>query len=117
MVISIGLLLALLMTHWLGDFVLQSDWMAKNKSTNFFALLAHGLTYSTLFAWVAFLYGPHGGLWLVVNFWAHLITDYFTSRLNTRLWAAGQVHNFFVSVGFDQLLHFTTLILTAWWLV
>ncbi len=42
----------------------------------------------------------------------HTITDYFTSRLNSKLWAGGKVHYFFVSVGFDQVLHYGQLFLT-----
>ena len=48
----------------------------------------------------------------LITFITHTITDYFTSRLNSRLWAKGDVHNFFVSVGFDQVLHYVQLFLT-----
>ena len=47
-----------------------------------------------------------------ITFVCHTITDYFTSRLNSKLWAKGDVHNFFVSVGFDQVLHYVQLFLT-----
>ncbi len=55
---------------------------------------------------------------------AHTITDYFTSRLNTSLLPkreshptdygyfkeiGGNIHNFFVSVGGDQCLHYAQL--------
>lgn len=36
---------------------------------------------------------------------------------NPKLWAKGDVHNFFVSVGFDQVLHYTQLFLTYYWLI
>jgi hypothetical protein len=49
--------------------------------------------------------------WLI-TFVCHTITDYFTSRLNSRLWAKGDVHNFFVSIGFDQVLHYVQLFTT-----
>lgn len=49
--------------------------------------------------------------WLI-TFIAHTITDYFTSRLNSKLWSEGKVHNFFVSVGFDQVLHYVQLFTT-----
>lgn len=48
----------------------------------------------------------------VVNAALHFFIDAITSRLTARLWAKGQVHNFFVLVGLDQLLHATCLILT-----
>ena len=49
---------------------------------------------------------------VIITFICHTVTDYFTSRLNSKLWAKGDVHNFFVSVGFDQVLHYAQLFLT-----
>ena len=40
----------------------------------------------------------------------HIIVDYFTSRLNKKLWVEKKVHWFFVSLGFDQFIHCATLI-------
>jgi hypothetical protein len=51
-------------------------------------------------------------LFPIITFIAHTITDYFTSRLNAKLWAKGNVHNFFVSIGFDQYLHYLQLFIT-----
>jgi hypothetical protein len=52
-------------------------------------------------------------LWFsTLTFIFHWSTDYVTSRLNSKLWAKGDVHNFFVSVGFDQVLHYAQLFLT-----
>tara|TARA_R110000868_G_scaffold1257_4_gene9857 strand:- start:2552 stop:2926 length:375 start_codon:yes stop_codon:yes gene_type:complete len=108
--------------HWVADFVLQTDKMAKGKSKNWYDLLSHTLTYSTVWCFaVLFLWNQtHDLRWILVNtfsfatitFVAHTITDYFTSRLNSKLWAKGDVHNFFVSVGFDQVLHYGQLFLT-----
>jgi hypothetical protein len=44
-----------------------------------------------------------------ITFGAHWFTDYYTSRLNSKLWSKGDVHNFFVNVGFDQVLHYIQL--------
>lgn len=50
------------------------------------------------------------------GYWNHfklgIEYDYFTSRLNSKLWAQGRTHDFFVAVGFDQVLHYIQLILT-----
>jgi membrane-bound metal-dependent hydrolase YbcI (DUF457 family) len=114
-VILIGLIV-----HWVADFVLQTDWEAKNKSTNNLALTKHVLKYS--FVWliltIGIVYGTNDRsndlllLFAPITFVCHWITDYFTSRLNTRLWKNGKVHNFFVSIGFDQILHYLQLGLT-----
>lgn len=96
----------ILLIHWVADFVLQTDWQAKNKSINNNALLTHTGAYSIV--WLV-IFGPLFGL---ITFVTHTVTDYFTSRLNKYLWEKGDVHNFFVSVGFDQVLHYVQLFLT-----
>ncbi len=111
--------------HWVADFVLQTDWQAQNKSKNNFALLSHTSNYTLV--WLVpmgFIFGiPKENAtteWIVwstlyfcmITLVAHTITDYFTSRLNSKLWAGGKVHYFFVSVGFDQVLHYGQLFLT-----
>jgi len=114
-----------LITHWFADFVLQTDKQAKGKSNNWRDLLAHTSTYSSVWLLVScilfgLMSGGHTTNWYVLNsimftlitFISHTVTDYFTSRLNSRLWAKGDVHNFFVSVGFDQVLHYVQLFLT-----
>ncbi len=113
-------LIIILVIHFLGDFVLQTHWQATNKSKDNVALTQHVTTYAI--CWLApmavlFWFGPFntlGGVILslifsAITFSAHWVTDYFTSRLNSKLWAKGDVHNFFVSVGFDQVLHYIQL--------
>jgi len=111
--------------HWISDFVLQTDWQAQNKSKSNFALLSHTLNYSMV--WLLPMCLVFGKMkegatteWIVwstlyfsmITFVVHTITDYFTSRLNSKLWSEGKVHYFFVSVGFDQVLHYGQLFLT-----
>ena len=118
-------MLWLLIIHFIADFVLQSDWMAQNKSKSNAALGAHVLVYTgaILFGSLPLVFilghdgGPLLGLWVVLNGAAHFATDYITSRINARLWAAKEVHYFFVSVGADQLIHYFTLGLTMIWLL
>lgn len=69
------------------------------------------------------VYGPDGwmwgmlALWWMVNAAAHLAVDYVTSRITSRLWAKGDMHNFFVMIGFDQLLHYALLFTTLEWMI
>lgn len=116
--------------HWVADFVLQSDWQAQNKSKNNFALLSHTSNYSLV--WLLPMCLVFGKMkegatteWIfwttlyfsMITLVVHTITDYFTSRLNSKLWSAGKVHYFFVSVGFDQVLHYGQLFLTYYFLI
>lgn len=111
-------IISIVLIHWFADFVLQTDEQAKGKSKENKCLLAHTLSYSFVWFVIGVFLIPLGVLPLEVlcfvgiTFVAHTITDYYTSRLNSKLWAEGKVHNFFVSVGFDQVLHYAQLFLT-----
>ena len=115
--------------HWIGDFVLQTEYEATHKSTENRALLSHTLHYTmtwicAMFIWSVYQnhighitmvqvgWSPWVLLFFPITFVVHTITDYFTSRLNTYLWNKKDFHNLFVSVGFDQLLHFVQLYFT-----
>jgi hypothetical protein len=105
MTADVGLLLALIWTHFVADFILQTDSMAQKKSTSNAWLLAHIAVYTAPFFYF-------GWLFALVNGLSHLAVDWCTSRINSRLWKAGEVHWFFVGVGADQAIHVSILILT-----
>lgn len=112
----------LIFTHWIADFIFQTDDMAKNKSKSNKWLGKHVLAYMgvlSIFAIVAGFAIP-GKFWMsfvLINGVAHFIIDYFTSRFNSKMWSQGKVHEFFVGVGFDQALHMVTLYGTYQWLL
>lgn len=116
---------SILLIHWIADFVLQTDKQAKGKSKNWSDLLSHTGIYSLIWlipSLIMFFNQTELGIikavsFVLITFICHTITDYFTSRLNSKLWAKGQIHNFFVSVGFDQVLHYIQLFLTYYLLV
>lgn len=106
----------LIVAHFIGDFVLQNDWMALGKSKDNIALGTHALI-------VAIITGATAAQWLVdpnylgfqfigITFVCHFLTDYMTSRVNAKLWQANERHWFFVSIGFDQMLHYLQLAIT-----
>lgn len=112
--------IGLMFCHWIADFLLQNDWMALNKSKQSISLLAHCLVYTTtMVLWIGVTVGcpvalvivlkALGLLWLGI-FASHFAIDWLTSRLNHWLWNQGHRHWFFVSIGFDQWLHFVTLV-------
>ena len=112
-------LVVLLATHWVGNFVLQTNFQASNKNKRLDALSLHVATYTaTLFVAAAILFG-----WMLaitfaaVNGALHFVTDYVTSRAKSKLWAEQNWHRFFVMIGFDQLIHQVTLASTLWIMV
>lgn len=123
-------LISLSFIHWVADFIAQTHWQATNKSKNNFALTSHVFSYTWVFFISLILAGIilnflyHSNflylhliiIFVLINGILHWITDYFTSRLNAYLWNKKDVHNFFVSVGADQFIHFTTLSLTFYYI-
>lgn len=118
-------ILGILLIHWFADFVLQTDKQAKGKSKEWGPLLDHVATYSSVWMVIGLFYFfiIQSSLLFVnvlyftgITFFCHTITDYITSRENSKLWEQGKVHNFFVCIGFDQYLHYIQLFLTYWYL-
>jgi hypothetical protein len=103
-------IIALLFLHWVADFVLQSDDMSKKKSSHTGWLAFHCVVYAVVFALLGWVFA----LWMFVS---HFVIDFVTSRINKKLWEAKQVYYFFVSVGFDQLLHFACIFYGAEYLL
>lgn len=126
MIYTIGFILYILTAHFVSDFIMQTDEMAKGKSTSIYWLNRHILSYgSTLAYFLIFnnivlllngVYDPNvyvlGLTYVIINMGLHWVTDYFTSKQTSRLWAEQKVHDFFVMIGLDQLIHATCLIIT-----
>lgn len=120
-------LFIILIVHWLLDFVFQTHYEATNKSKNFNALISHTLTYSA--GWILFLVffslynalaypftpPPTNQLLIdicifgVITFVIHTMIDYITSKQTAKLFIKQDYHNFFVLIGFDQILHYLQL--------
>lgn len=133
--------LSFLIVHTVGDFTLQNNFMAVNKSKRLDALLLHVLIYSftfllfTGFAGYNFEKLP---LFFALTFISHFVTDFVTSRISQRLFPFIKTwpsipedreytdlegrgwrsrHRFFECIGYDQLIHFATLSFTYQWLI
>lgn len=113
--ISLNIVIIILFAHWVSDFVMQTDEQAKGKSTSNKWLLDHILSYSTMMlvlCSVIPITTSAKGLvvWVAWNSLAHFMVDYVTSRVSSKLYKNGDIHNFFVVVGFDQFAHVAILI-------
>ncbi len=61
-----------LICHLVGDYVLQTDWMAKNKTSSLFAALVHAFFYALPFVLIT------GLTWaLFVIFSTHILIDHY----------------------------------------
>lgn len=100
------MMLELIWIHFIADFLLQSHKMSINKSKNFYWLCWHCIIYGLPFL----LFGLNFAL--AVIGW-HLIIDFVTSKITSRLWKANEYHWFFCVIGFDQALHLTILYMLA----
>jgi len=65
-----------LLLHLLGDYLLQSDWMAMNKTKSHLAALVHALTYSVPFL----LLSPSWIGWILILSTHELIDRYRLAR-------------------------------------
>jgi hypothetical protein len=116
LIMELSIIIAIIWAHFIGDFILQSDYHAVNKSKNNKALLDHIMWYSLPFV-VLTIITPATVLWLIFNVIAHGAIDWITSRISSRLWQQNKKHWFFVTIGADQSLHFTCLFASYVWLV
>lgn len=112
-------LLYLFFLHWLGDFFFQNDKTAINKSEDCTFLAEHVIICTLVFVLLApmliFMGKDLMNLlpFLAVNFVAHFVIDFYTSKANAVLFQQEKRHEFFVSIGFDQWLHHATLLWTS----
>lgn len=136
------IIVAILVGHFLADFVAQNDWMAINKSRRWDALSLHVGVYGAVFLAPMAISGMVSPAWMVANAVAHFAQDAITSRITSRLWfvrgvkmVPGKIavaggaweiepsipvvdytntrHWFFVVIGLDQLLRYLTMFMTA----
>ena len=123
------IIIYILFSHFIADFIMQTHEMGINKSTSTKWLTKHIVAYgNTLLALslpLAIMYTILGKgqyviliiLYILFNMAMHWITDYITSKITKKYWEAQKVHEFFVVIGLDQFIHATTLILSYYWIL
>jgi hypothetical protein len=96
--------------------------MAKNKSTSWKWLAEHVKVYTIALFVITSPLIMQSSLralcfFCLVNGAAHFYVDAITSRINSKLYKAQMIHEFFIGVGADQFIHAATLILTYTWIL
>jgi len=104
----------ILLIHFLADFGLQTHEQANNKSSSWKWLLYHTGVYSAVWfiATLIFLTPFKAFEFAFITWCTHTIVDYSTSRIGKSFWEKKDLHNGFVVVGFDQMLHYLQLYYT-----
>lgn len=118
MLLALSSVLLVLFAHWFSDFVMQTQWMATNKSSSNVALGAHVGVYCVcmFFILLAIMSPVVAATYVLVNGVAHGATDWVTSRVSGFFYRRENWHLFFVTIGFDQFLHVALLLATLGWL-
>jgi hypothetical protein len=104
--IPLGIVLAIIWCHFIGDFPLQCNWMAHNKWNKIVPLIFHsffyGLPFILFFGWNFF----------IVTSLLHGAVDFFSSKITHVLWEKKKSGWFFRVIGFDQAIHYSLLLMT-----
>lgn len=104
--INIVTILTLVWLHFLGDFILQTDQMAMEKSSDWRMLTIHAGVYSIGFIVV------FGHTYGIVNLVLHWCIDGISSRITSKLWKSKRCNAFFTTIGADQAIHMSCLMIT-----
>lgn len=121
------IVMAILLNHGFADFLLQNQNMATQKSKSKYWLSIHVLAYMAgmipIAALVWILSGNvlFGLGWLLANGVAHWVTDFYTSKWTSKLYANQQFYtpnkylkfinfpSFFSVIELDQCIHYACL--------
>ncbi|MGI2327112.1 DUF3307 domain-containing protein [Planococcus sp. YIM B11945] len=101
----------LLIAHFIGDFLLQTGWMAKYKATKWVPLLTHVSVYTLVIGIAGFLSGGLSVASISIIFIGHVLLDrktfiaWWVRHIQT---AKGPEHTW-LSIVADQIFHIILL--------
>ncbi len=109
----IGMGFILFTAHLIGDFFLQTKWMAMNKSSSWKPLTVHITVYTSVLLTMLLLFGTTifnlnpitCFIYAFANGCLHWCTDYITSRMSKKAYADGNIDKFWRIIGTDQFIH------------
>jgi hypothetical protein len=110
----------LLISHLIGDFLVQTDNMAKNKAQSWYWMFRHIAVYMFTVTVVVVVYALNhrAPAWLTVGSWLFIfVTHIILDRRKFTLWwmrsvGVSQDHPW-LSIVVDQVFHLLTLAITA----
>ena len=119
--------IVIVILHFIGDWLFQSRWMADNKNKfsieGWDAWFQHigaytGTMLAGMYIFLTVFYpqlvqGPHGPGWVLINGIMHGVQDKITSYFTHKLYEKKKFHAFFTVIGFDGMLHYLTLFISA----
>lgn len=73
------------LAHMVGDYLIQSDWMAQQKTKRWWPAIAHGLSYALPFVFIT-----RSPLALVVIAGTHVVIDHYRLARHV-VWAKNQL--------------------------
>lgn len=103
--IELSIIIKIIICHWIGDGLLQTEKMATLKSKSNTQLTYHVLAYCLPFIVVFY------AIWEWVFFIGilHWVQDYITSRINSYYLNIKNNNMFWKSIWTDQMLHYVIL--------
>lgn len=99
--------------HFVGDFLLQTRWMAENKSRNILPLVMHGMAYTLAVTVCSFMCGGLKWYYMVLIFLSHIFLD---QRSFVKFWAEKVTRTTdipWLMIVIDQTWHLIVLALLA----
>lgn len=103
----------LFLAHLVGDFLLQTSWMAANKATKWTPLLAHVVVYTTVLILTALWFGVPLSLQAILFiFISHVILDRrsFVAWWVRTIQMADAKSSVWLSIMADQIFHLLVLV-------
>lgn len=97
----------LLIGHFIGDFLLQTSWMAKYKATKWLPLLTHVTVYTIVVASAGWISGGLSLWGIALIFFGHILLDRktFVAFWVRRVQTAKGPEQAWLSIMADQIFH------------
>ena len=80
------LLLFVVFAHYIGDFALQSEWVAINKATKWYVLFAHAMIWTGVISAVLYAFGALTVGKVALLLVGHIVTDKWKTMMPADDW-------------------------------